>query len=70
VALTEQYLQELESQVSQYNNVILGQGNSIDGSKNVIVGNYNTLKGSNNYVFIEKYSGQANGDLLIGKWRI
>ncbi len=34
------------------------------------MGNYNTVRGSNNYIFIEKYTGQANGDLLIGKWRI
>jgi len=50
--------------------VIAGQQNSIDGSKNFIVGSFNTLKGNDNYVFIEKYTGQANGDLLIGKWRI
>lgn len=42
----------------------------VDGDKNVIVGSYNTITGSNNFVFIEKYTGQANGDLLIGKWRI
>jgi hypothetical protein len=60
----------LSDQVSQYNNVVQGEKNSVDGSKNVIIGNYNSIKGSNNYVFIEKYIGQANGDLLIGKWRI
>jgi hypothetical protein len=50
--------------------VIRGKSNKVGGTKNVIVGNYNTLRGSNNYVFIEKYTGQANGDLLVGKWRI
>ena len=50
--------------------MIQGKKNAIDGNENVIVGSYNTLKGNNNYVFIEKYTGQANGDLLIGKWRI
>jgi hypothetical protein len=70
VAQVEQYLQEVTSQVSDSDNVIRGKSNTVRGTKNVIVGNYNTLRGSNNYLFIEKYTGQANGDLLVGKWRI
>ena len=70
VAQVAHYLQEVTSQVTDFDNVIRGKSNRVGGTKNVIVGNYNTLRGSNNYVFIEKYTGQANGDLLVGKWRI
>lgn len=70
VAQVEQYLQEVTLQVSDYENTIRGRANIIGGKNNVVVGSFNTLRGSNNYVFIEKYKGQANGDLLIGRWRI
>ena len=56
--------------MTQYDNVILGNNNSVDGHKNVIVGSYNDIKGSNNFVLIEKFVGQANGDLMVGKWKI
>jgi hypothetical protein len=51
--------------MSQYNNVIIGQNNSVNGSKNIIVGSYNTFSGSNNFVFVEQFTGTANGDLLL-----
>jgi hypothetical protein len=56
--------------MSQYNNVIIGGNNSVHGSKNVIVGSYNTIYGSNNFIFVEQFTGSANGDLLLEMYRI
>ena len=54
----------------QYNNVIAGSGNSVNGRKNVVIGKYNNINGENNWVFISKFKGTINSDLLIGQWRI
>jgi hypothetical protein len=68
--LTKKYLNELNYEMNKYNNVILGSGNKASGNKNVIVGNYNNIEGSNNWVFISKFTGKINGDLLISEWRV
>jgi hypothetical protein len=56
--------------MSRYNNVIVGKNNSVNGTKNIIVGSYNTIYGSNNFIFVEQFTGSANGDLLLELYRI
>lgn len=36
----------MKEELSQYNSVILGEGNTVSGDKNIIVGNYNSISGS------------------------
>jgi len=60
----------LSAALAQYNNVIVGTGNSANGNKNIVIGNYNNVEGSNNWIFVSQYTGKINGDLLIGNWRI
>jgi predicted lipoprotein len=56
--------------LAQYNNVIAGSGNAVNGNKNLVIGNYNNVEGNNNWVFVSKFTGKVNGNLLIGTWRI
>lgn len=63
-------LSVVKLELSHYNNVIFGVGDVVDGTKNLIIGSYDTVHGSNNFVFVDKYSGSIDGDLLVGKWRI
>jgi hypothetical protein len=60
----------LRKELARYNNVIAGGANSVNGNKNIVIGNYNTVDGSNNWIFVSKFTGKINGDLLIGQWRI
>ncbi len=68
--MTKRYLFELSAALAQYNNVIGGTGNGVNGNKNIVIGNYNVVNGSNNWVFISKFTGNINGDLLVSNWRI
>ena len=52
------------------NNVVIGEGNMVKGSRNILVGNYDSIRGSNNFVFVDSFDGSANGALLIEKWKI
>ncbi len=63
-------LKDLRNELVSYNNVIAGEGNYVNGKKNVVVGKYNTVNGSDNWIFVSKFTGEINGDLVIGKWRI
>jgi hypothetical protein len=67
---TKGCLEDLRNELSNYNNVIAGEGNYANGNKNVVVGTYNTVNGSNNWIFVSKFTGKINGDLLFKKWRI
>jgi hypothetical protein len=60
----------LTKELARYNNVIAGSANSVNGNKNIVIGNYNTVDGSNNWIFVSKFTGKINRDLLIGQWRI
>ena len=70
VMVTKIYLNELTKALSQFNNVVAGGANTVNGNKNIVIGNYNNIEGSNNWVFISAFTGQINGQLLIGEWRI
>jgi hypothetical protein len=70
VELTKKYLQELSNCLAQYNNVIVGTGNTVNGSKNFVIGNYDNIEGSSNWVFVSQFTGKINGDLLVGNWRV
>jgi hypothetical protein len=50
--------------------LLLEETIQFNGSKNVIVGSYNTIYGSNNFIFVEQFTGSANGDLLLEMYRI
>jgi hypothetical protein len=70
VELTKTYLNQLRAELIKHNNVIAGAGNNIKGDKNIVIGNLNNVEGSNNWVFVSKFKGKTNGNLIIGKWRI
>lgn len=42
----------------------------VNGNKNLVIGNYNNVNGNNNWIFISKYTGNVNGDLIVGEWRV
>ena len=50
--------------------ILAGGGNALNGSKNFVIGNYNNVQGSNNWIFVSKFTGKINGDLLIADWRV
>lgn len=44
--LTESYLNDVSSELAQYNNVVIGSDNSVAGQKNLMVGDNNHVVGS------------------------
>lgn len=50
--------------------MVVGSGNTVNGSQNIIVGNYNSINGIDNFVFINNFTGSINGSLLLSKWKI
>lgn len=38
--------------------------------ENIILGSYDNVIGNNNFVFVSKYSGEINGDLIIENWEV
>ena len=70
VIVTRIYLNELTKALSQFNNVVAGGANKVNGHKNIVIGNYNNIEGSSNWVFVSAFTGKINGDLLVGEWRI
>jgi hypothetical protein len=60
----------LNTQLAQFNNVIAGAANSVNGDTNIVIGNYNDIEGSNNWVFVSNFKGNINGDLLVADWRV
>lgn len=62
---TVSVLEIVRQELSQYNNVIYGDYNSLTGSGNLLIGSYDTIYGNNNFVFVDKFSGSINGDLLV-----
>jgi hypothetical protein len=49
-------LDNLNKELSQYNNVVIGDKNALAGSKNLIIGSDNTLLGNNNFVFSSNFN--------------
>lgn len=68
--LTQKYLNDINAQLAQYNNVVLGQNNGVGGQKNLIVGDNNIVVGSENWVFSEGFNGEANKDLIMDHWQV
>lgn len=60
----------MKSELSRYNNVIAGVGNTVKGQKNLIIGNFNLIEGDNNWVFVSSFGGKINGLLLVGEWMV
>lgn len=60
----------MRDELSRHNNVVVGNGNTINGSQNIIVGNYNSINGVDNFVFISNFTGSINGSLLLSRWKI
>lgn len=51
--------------MSQYESVITGATNSVDGKKNFVIGNLNKLEGNHNWVLVDSFDGKADGSLII-----
>ncbi len=51
--------------MQQYNSVITGVSNGVEGKKNFVIGNLNKLEGNNNWVLVNNFDGKADGSLLI-----
>lgn len=60
----------MNKQLTQYNNVIIGQNNGVSGSTNIIAGDNNIISGSNNWVFTQDFSGQVNQGLVMDDWLV
>ena len=58
-------------ELSPYNTVIQGQGNSVSGTKDIVLGSYNNVQGGgNNWIFTNYYTGRISGDLVVDRYRI
>jgi hypothetical protein len=62
----------VKSYIIQYNNVILGNDNEVDGTSNVVIGSRNSLTGSNDWVFASDYhsADPQEGVLIIENYLI
>jgi hypothetical protein len=60
-------LQKVKSYLTQYNNIIIGNNNTINGTNNLVIGSKNSLNGSNDWVFTSDYQSTdtLNGVLII-----
>jgi hypothetical protein len=66
------YLARIKKLVEQYNNVIIGEDNVVNGTKNFVVGSKDNLNGNNNWVFTSdlKLKTVEDGVLIIGNYLI
>jgi hypothetical protein len=57
----------VKSYILQYNNIIVGNSNAVNGSSNVVIGSRNSLTGSNDWVFASDYhsTNPSEGVLII-----
>lgn len=65
-------LQKVRSQLIQYNNIVIGSGNSVAGSNNMVIGSKDSFQGNNNWVFASEYNSTdpLNGVLIIDVYLI
>ena len=56
--------------MQQYNSVITGVSNGVEGNKNFVIGYLNKLEVNNNWVLVDNFDGKADGSLLISKYVI
>lgn len=65
-------LQRVRNYLIQYNNIIIGEQNSIQGENNVVIGSRNSLTGNNYWVFASDYQSPTvqNGVLILGVYLI
>lgn len=60
-----EYLGKIKEHLVQYNNVIIGENNKIDGNNNVVIGSRNSLTGNNYWVFDSDINSHANEDGVL-----
>jgi hypothetical protein len=65
-------LNQLKVELKPYNNVIVGNNNTVDGSYDLVFGSNNIVKGDNSWVFASNYkeTNGKNGVLILNNWQI
>ena len=65
-------LQKVRNYLIQYNNIIIGEENAVNGSNNIVIGSRNSLTGNNYWVFASDYESPSvqNGVLILGVYLI
>lgn len=61
------YLGQIRKILYQYNNIVIGSGNSVEGNNNMVIGSQNSLVGDNSWVFASDFSSDElqSGVLII-----
>jgi hypothetical protein len=56
------FLKQLSAQpqISQYNNLLIGNNSGVNGNRNLIIGNNANVVGNSNYVFSNTYTNTAS----------
>lgn len=65
-------LQKVRNCLIQYNNIVIGEQNAVNGSNNIVIGSRNSLNGNNDWVFASDYQSPSvqNGVLILGVYLI
>jgi hypothetical protein len=53
-----------------YNNVMQGEKNLVDGVNNIVMGSKNKVNGKNNWIFSTNYDQTSDRVLVIDQWKI
>lgn len=56
--------------MNDYNNIMDGSTNFIDGVNNIVMGSKNKINGKNNWIFTTNYDQKSDRVLVIDKWKI
>ncbi len=67
VELVKFYLGQIRKILYQYNNIVIGAANNVEGYNNMVVGSRNSLLGDNSWVFASDFSSSElqSGVLII-----
>jgi hypothetical protein len=65
--LVKFYLGQIRKILYQYNNIVIGAANNVEGYNNMVVGSRNSLLGDNSWVFASDFSSSElqSGVLII-----
>ena len=66
------YLAQIKKELIQYNNVVVGAKNKVNGKSNLVMGNNNKINGNKNWVFDSNVNinGIDDGVLIIEHYLI
>jgi hypothetical protein len=70
--LVSELLNNVKQYILQFNNIIIGEKNTVTGRSNVVIGSRNSLSGNNDWVFASDYhsTNPSEGVLIIDNYLI